>query len=375
MATKSTLNVTNFINCASVLPYDISILIRGDHGIGKSAIARQLATKMGFDPKDIIDRRLSQQTEGDMIGLPSTDGEVTRFNPPDWVRSACLAPKFLFLDELNRATTEVMQAAFQLVLDRELNGWKLHPKTRVYAAINTSSQYTVNEVDPALLDRFWVVDLEPTASEWLSWARGAGVPEQVTDFITKHEKWLDPPKKAEQGTVNTSRRSWARLGEALKSAGIENEPTNQLFFQLAAGFCGTEAALAFTEFAKNNDMHVDPADILKSWDKVSKKVAAMGQEKQNGLLEEFAEFLIKNYGKKGVTERQAGNVGQFVQAIPHELRISFWTKCASAGNDSVGLIKSIHTSVIPHILDVFGVPMGSDGIGVTPNIPKFLQNK
>jgi len=84
--------------------------------------------------------------------------------------SACKGPKVLLLDEYNRATTEVLQTAMQITLDRELNGWKLHPETRIYAAINASAEYIVNELDPAQADRFWTVDLEATVEDWLTWA-------------------------------------------------------------------------------------------------------------------------------------------------------------------------------------------------------------
>ena len=137
----TTMSIQTFIKVASKLPIETSILLRGSHGIGKSQVVRQMAALFSLP---VIDRRLSQMSEGDMIGLPSTDGEVTRFNPPDWYKQACAKPMCLFLDELNRATPEVMQAAFQIVLDRELNGWKLHPQTRVYAAVNSSAAYTVN---------------------------------------------------------------------------------------------------------------------------------------------------------------------------------------------------------------------------------------
>lgn len=373
---KNTLTVTNFINCAAALPVGVSVLIRANHGVGKSQITKQLARKFGFKDEDVIDRRLSQQTEGDMIGLPSTDGEVTRFNPPDWVKSACLAPKFLFLDEINRATTEVMQAAFQLVLDRELNGWKLHPETRVYAAVNTSSMYTVNEMDPALIDRFWVIDLEPTVNEWLTWAKEEGkVPEVITDFIAKNDKWLDPPAAIEPGSVHPSRRSWDRLGQALTAAGLTENPSDAVFYQLSMGFCGLEAAIAFTDYSKNYDFHVDPADVVNKWNKVGEKVKKMGQEKLNSMVEKVSDWVIANHGKKGLTEKQGTNVGEFVAALPAELRISFWSKATVRGIDDLALTKSLHKHVVKHILDVFGVPMGSDGIGVTPNIPGFLDKK
>ena len=165
MATSNSMSIHTTIAVVPRLPANSSVLIRGDHGIGKSQIVRQIARLVAaaeqIENFEVIDRRLSQMTEGDMVGLPSTDGEVTRFNPPEWYKRACLKPCALFLDEFNRGTNEVMQAGFQIVLDRELNGNKLHPQTRVFAAINTGAAYTVNEMDPALLDRFWTIDLKP----------------------------------------------------------------------------------------------------------------------------------------------------------------------------------------------------------------------
>ena len=57
------------------LPADISVLVRGPHGIGKSQVAAQLAAD---EEKTLIDRRLSQMSEGDMVGLPElVDGVRT----------------------------------------------------------------------------------------------------------------------------------------------------------------------------------------------------------------------------------------------------------------------------------------------------------
>jgi len=141
-----------FKECARRLPENVSVLVIGDHGIGKSQAVYQL----GDDFKlPIVERRLSQMSEGDMIGLPELKDGVTRFAPPDWYKTACDTPVILFLDELNRATDEIQQGAFQIVLGRELNGHKLHPETRVYVAVNHGAEYNVNDMDPALLDRFW----------------------------------------------------------------------------------------------------------------------------------------------------------------------------------------------------------------------------
>ena len=111
----------------------LPVLLRGRHGIGKSQVVYQMAAEMGLP---VIERRASQMTEGDLVGLPSIDGNRTSFNPPDWFKEACEEPAVLFLDEVDRATLEVRQGIFELTDSRKLNGHHLHEDTVVFAAIN-----------------------------------------------------------------------------------------------------------------------------------------------------------------------------------------------------------------------------------------------
>lgn len=376
MAVANPMSIHTFLAVAKLLPRDTSVLIRGPHGIGKSQLARQVSRMIAAAEKitdyPFIDKRLSQQTEGDLIGLPSTDGEVTRFNPPDWYKTACLRPCFLLLDELNRATHEVMQAAFQIVLDRELNGWKLHPQTRVFAAINSSAEYTVNEMDPALIDRFWVIDLKPDTKDWLDWARGDGkIHPVVIDFIASAEKWLDPPKNAETGTIHPSRRSWERLNKALEEAGLAEEPTNPMFYPLCMGYIGVEATVAFCDFAKTVDSRVTGKDVIDSYPKFREKVKRMPSDRINGLVEKLAEHVTKNI--KVLNDKQGANLKAFMDDIPAEHRISCWSKLTSHGLDKLELAKSVHKYCASGILNVFGVPMGEAGVGVVPNVPGVFK--
>ena len=181
------MNIKTFVQVISSLPPEIAVLAKGPTGIGKSHIVHQIANNLDLE---VIDRRLSQMTEGDIIGLPELVDGVTRFAPVNWFVEACNNPVVLFFDELNRATIEVQQCAFQIVLDRELNGHKLHPETRVYAAVNEGSDYQVTDMDPALLRRFYAVELEPTTEDWLKWANGR-VPSIVWDFINHNRKHLE----------------------------------------------------------------------------------------------------------------------------------------------------------------------------------------
>lgn len=385
------MTIGTFLKVAPVLPPSTSILLKGNHGIGKSQLGRQIAARLRKSMTTkfpVIDRRLSQCTEGDIIGLPSTDGAVTRFNPPDWYKQACEEPCFLFLDEINRATPEVMQAAFQIVLDRELNGWKLHKDTRVMSAINAAAAYTVNEVDPALLDRFWCVDLHATHKDWLDWARSTPVEEDedktslqmrfnidpvIADFIMSADgKWLDPIKNAEPSAVEPSRRSWDRLSMALTRAKLTESPNDPMFYAMCCGFIGLEATIAFVDFAKTIDNQVTGKEVLNDFERVKTKINRLGPEKQNIVIDKISDYILKEV--KTLTDKQGANLKAFTQTLSYELRLTLWSKLTTNGTERIELARSVHKYIAKDVLDVFGVPMGEAGIGVIPKIPGIFKD-
>lgn len=344
----SSISVKTFLEVAPVLPADTSILLRGDHGIGKSQVVRQAAAALGLK---LIDRRLSQMSEGDVIGLPSTDGDVTRFNPVNWYVEACRHPRALFLDEINRATPEVMQAAFQIVLDRELNGMKLHPETRVFAAINSSAAYTVNEMDPALLDRFWTVDLNPTVEDWTTWARG-NLPDVVVDFIAQNEKWLDTPKNIDPGKVSTSRRSWERLSRALVAAGIADKPEAPHFYPICMGYVGVEATIDFMAFARSVEGRFTGEQIINDYASVRPRLKKLrSQDRWNVALDKAGEYVTANL--TNLTSAQEQNLKDFATDLSAELRIALWGKLTSAGVEKIDLAKAVHRAMKDMIVEAF----------------------
>jgi len=351
------MNIKDFINSATSLPCNISVLVRGPHGIGKSQLVYQLAQHFGLPS---CERRLSQMSEGDIIGLPELRDGVTRFCPSDWYKKCCDEPHVLFLDEINRATPEVMQAAFQIVLDRTLNGHTLHPETRVFAAVNVSGNYQVNEMDPALLDRFFAIDLEPTVEEWLDYAKPM-VHEFTHGFIATNQKMLDPTARANPGTVQPSRRSWSRLDTILQGQKLfdvdfkKDKKAEQSFYCLAVGMVGTEAAIAFTDFVKNIERQVTAEDVLDRWEENQEKIAELGQEKWNIISEKVIDYMTANV----LREEQAKNLGKYFDVIPAELRIVFWTTCAEKHLQHQPMdqnIRVIHPFVVKAILRASETP-------------------
>ena len=259
---------------ATKLPPQMAILMRGPTGIGKSFLGKGIADHHGLP---FIDVRLSVMSEGDVGGYPDIEGMketgVMTMCMPAWFMRACKEPVVLMLDEMNRALPGVQQSAFQLVLDRELgndkdgNPYRLHPETRIVAAVNAGAEYDVNDMDPALLRRFWVCDLEPTTEDWITWAGEEKLDTVLVDFIRQNPAHLRvDPASVEPGSVAPNPASWHRLAQTYAECDMSpatvagSRPEG--FYALATGFVGFEAAIALTEFVEKYEMVISAEDII-----------------------------------------------------------------------------------------------------------------
>jgi GTPase SAR1 family protein len=369
----STMNIDHILSDLPDMDPAASILLRGDHGIGKSSLVRQLTRKIkekeGRKDYPVIDRRLSQLTQGDIIGLPKLDEDRTRYMPPDWYKTACERPVVLFLDELNRAEVEVMQAAFQIVLDRELNGHRLHPETRVYSAVNTGASYNVNQMDPALLDRFFVIDVNFTIDEWIKWAKTEGsLTPEVIDFIIRNPAWLTTPKKFNPGSVVPSPRSWEFADKNIRSLIVEGRQKNVYDMpkirRRMAGYLGIDASMAFVEDL-SAQFRFSGEDIMERYAQIRDLIKRDRVDVMVSAVEKVETYCA---GLTTVNENQAANLKLFIWDLEKDHRVTLWQRLAKGGNARLPFIRSIHASVAHAICDAFGVPVGPKGIGVLPGV-------
>ena len=300
------------------------VLIRGRHGIGKSEVVYQLAEKVDLP---VVERRASQMTEGDLVGLPSTDGNTTTFNPPDWFKECCDEPRVLFLDEIDRATVEVRQGIFELTDSRKLNGHHLHPDTLIFAAINGgnhASQYQVGEMDPAELSRYTVFDLEPTKEDWLVWAKDRVSP-VVLDFITQSPAHLEHEGEFEPNKVYPCRRSWKRLNDCLDKAGLLVE-WNETLYPLALAFVGMEAAVDFQQYVKDYDRAVTVENIIDEG-KVD-LTEDFGVNEHTAMVDKIRG---SKYVEDELTEDQIQNVAIYFMSLPSEIAVLLWQVITDSG--------------------------------------------
>ena len=345
---------------AHVIDAGFPVLIRGRHGIGKSEVVYQFAAERGLP---VVERRASQMTEGDLMGLPSIDGESTRWNAPDWLKEACDNAVVLFLDEVDRATMEVRQGIFELTDSRKLNGWHLHPQTRIFAAVNGgehsgASSYQVGEMDPAELDRWTVFDVEPTVSDWLTWAKDK-VDSVVWDFINQNHAHLEHTPDAggyEPNKVYPSRRSWVRFNDTVDTACLLAEPKQNLapLYNLAAAFLGFEAAVSFRDFVENYERIVTVEDIL-----VHGKVDSTKDFGINDHLALVEKMEASEVLQSALPSEQIQNLADWFVTLPSEVAMKLFANIgASADTTNViglhGATASSGKKVQDFIIEIVG---------------------
>jgi hypothetical protein len=259
----------SFLECVDhVTAVGKPVLLRSRHGVGKSSVVYQYAINKGLP---VVERRASQMTEGDLLGLPVIDevNNTTTWNVPDWYKQCCDDACLLFIDEIDRATMEVRQGFFELTDSRKLAGHVLHPNTLIFAAVNggeDASQYQVGEMDPAELDRWTVFDLEPSVKDWVSWGKKSEeIPSVVLEFVSGAPQHLEHKDDFEPNKVYPSRRSWHRLAQCLVKGDLMQlgQTQSPAVVNLVKAFVGLEASIGFTEFLKNYAREVSPEDILK----------------------------------------------------------------------------------------------------------------
>lgn len=246
-----------------------TIIMEGTHGIGKSSIVKQYAKENSLHIEELF---LSHQEVGDLIGIPSTveidDETVTIWSKPIWLkRIEQNAHKgvrtVLFLDELNRAPIDVRQSALQLVLERQIHEHILPQvdglQTMIVAAVNPSDDYQVDELDPALLDRFLHIAVEADVKAWINYSRSINTNEMVIDFITQHPDRLF--WQPADGGIGATPRSWTKLGSYIDHA---SEIPPEIMFQVMKGKVGRELASQFYSFYKDYASVITIDDIIET---------------------------------------------------------------------------------------------------------------
>jgi hypothetical protein len=344
----------------------------GHRGMGKSSTVKQLAEAKRWGWRDM---RASQLESSDFRGLPDkVDGRTVYYPPEDLpfgefkcleceaahgpctfgengsyadspaMPSSCpaghanrdgktvivLNEGLLFLDELNRADDDVLQASFQLVLDRCIGRYKLPTGWTVVAAGNYSEGYSVNNFnDPAFLDRFCHLQLTPGKEymgDWTTYMAGkcSGIADKIIQFVCFDDVRLLGKLGGVTGlgfSVTASPRSWEFVARVLAEVGRAAKDESALAYdngvvrEVVAGIVGTDNALSFEKFS----IEVTPADVLdKGVKAVYDKLKSFNRNQLTGLVWGVANHAKERFKDPKQRPGMMDNALDFMEFVARE---------------------------------------------------------
>lgn len=251
-----TVNEAKFLS-KKVMEADEIPLLVGHFGVGKTDIAKDIARETG---RKLITLVLSQMEPGDLIGLPAKDGDKTKFLAPDWWPENGNA--IILLDEINRAHRSIRNAIMQLLIDKRIHNHILPEGTWIMASINPPDEnYDQVELitDPAFLSRFFIFEVHPEPTEWLSWAKSNNVTSEIIEFIEKYPEFLSVRDTVSlKASIKPSPRSWYKLSRVLLL--LNEDEKKEYLYILASGILGPEVAKVFVD--KSLSDVASPYEIL-----------------------------------------------------------------------------------------------------------------
>ena len=336
-----------------LLPYlfeaQVTPLLIGSHGIGKSQAVAQFAKEHGYL---FVDVRLGALADsGDLTGLPEFvkdklgNSIATKFMQPDWLPKdgqKCL----VFLDEVNRAKRDLLQAIFQLVLDRRIGQYNLPAESVIVAAMNPpTGDYTVTDVsDAAFMDRFCHIKLTPSKKEFLTYMENKGATSSLVQFLRERTEMVDAKTEDFSLDVQPSRRSWDALARIEK----QNPPQN-LFEEAGRGLVGAPAITAYLQHLAAEEKSIAGEEVLNNLKKHVETLQKWADPTKNraDLINATSDNLVKEIDRlykaeadsedkpkekessKALTAAQLKNVAAYVNHIPMDSARGFITKIIS----------------------------------------------
>lgn len=246
------------------------ILMHGDPGSGKSAIALAVAKALGAT---LIDLRLLQLDFGAFRGLeyvsgnPETDDVATKsarpaFFPP-YVADEDITedtPRYLILlDEIGACDDVIRKSAFELLTDHRSGPHKLGKNVWIIAATNSAEDGTnIVEFDRATADRFCHIMVYSAAEQLRAHALENGWHPYVTAALRANENIVSAQQDELQNNAlaQSSSRSLHKVSNALHvySAGKMSRDEIEWFMR---GMIGNYAAEYIIDQLDNQQAQFD----------------------------------------------------------------------------------------------------------------------
>lgn len=310
-------------------------LVVGESGIGKTALAKKLAKDNGWTLVTIDGNLLK---EGEIGGLPtvesyeSIDANGNKIEKKTTIYAIHNKLReideeinngrsvLLFIDEINRCEHTVQQELMNLILNREINGYKLPESVKILAAMNPSSKYgsdfdyQVVDMDAAQENRFVWLNMDPDHNGWIKWAIGAGIETKVIEFISTFPEYLH---KINDEDVRATPRSYERVSKTYKMYKEQQDTIpRSVFVNVIKGNVGKVIAEEFVSFVESNCSPLISFDDVFSKENLDENVIERIENESHTRLYITAMNILKTLENKIIEdENDTFLVNRFVEFL------------------------------------------------------------
>lgn len=318
----------------------------GPRGVGKSEGIAQAAIEIGKKIGDknfgLIDLRLGTQEVGDLIGLPrvreiSSGVWRTVWSKPEWWPEKG-TNGIIFLDEFNRAgTNDVIQAMFQFVLGSKDKDGKIirHLHTHllpegwsiVCAGNPDTSDYSVQSIDTAMLDRFIQVEIAVDKKVSVKWMQQNLKNDEIWKYVQAAKDSLGKIESI-QMVVSPSPRSYEFIDDMLTV--LDEKDFNNFGFEVLSGIIGPAQGMILYKQLKNSLLKALTArEVLdcKDFEKFKKEIISKYLTKSKvhlELMDITLKDILKEIEESKLNAEQYMNINRFLKLLPADMGMGFF---------------------------------------------------
>jgi hypothetical protein len=304
--------------------------INAKPGVAKSAIARSIAKKMGFQYKDI---RLTMIDETDLglypdkseIEFKNKKGEMEKvkvldFIVPKWAFESNLQPTIIHFEELNRANLHVRNAALRILLERQISDdFAFNDNVLMMCSGNLGEEDNtdVEEFDSALNNRLIHVNHKLSVPEWIDGFAREHVHPTIVSYIETNPEQIY--KISDNSEAFATPRSWTFLSDfIITNFGKDSQPSDFISTvkELAMCYVGN-SAIKFVKYCEDM-MSLTINDVIKDYKSVKDKVLKSNRDKRSELIQSLRSIDITD-----LADKEIKNIKDFLKTVTDEERVAY----------------------------------------------------
>ena len=267
----------------SLCRLNLSFMLWGATGVGKSEAVRQLATELDAELRDI---RLCQKQPTDIGGLPALNHESqqTVFYPPAFIAPRSDGkPVVLFFDEISLAPDDTKGAVLGILEERRQGNVEIPDNWIIVAAGNRPEDLAnARGLGAAANRRLLHIVIEPQLEATLAHFMKIGVAAEVLAFLKVFPQHLSGEESArtQKHELYPRPASWEKVSKILEELRKADKRTKHL---AVAGIIGDSVAAEFMLLAEEVKNMKSVDELLEIQQTTPSKIGRFLPDTINGL--------------------------------------------------------------------------------------------